>query len=215
MRLLVRLGFTSHIVEDDYLPSIFNKGERMVVIKSNFIGKFKIGDNINHNLDVLGLLYKYFDKADLEQKGLLYKPITITIVSIIEAVLYDFLWRVYKFTTEGVQGLSERVINSIRGKDYDEFCKYIECAKKHKIFGKKDCAIYDNLQELRTLRNRIHIQNRDGHLEPDELKAFNDTRKILAEKVLEEIMRTLSREHSREDSHHHVKDFELPWKAHF
>lgn len=184
-------------------------------IKSNFIGLFKVGDNINHNLQILSLLYKYYAEAAGADQKLLLKPITITIVSIIEALLYDLHYRIKSFTTEGVQNISIDVLNYIRGKHLDELEKYIASAKKHNLFQRRNEKFYDYLDELRKLRNRVHIQNRNNYFESDESNAFNDERRILAEKALEKVMRIMLEKYHRNDHHHHVADFTLPWNPHF
>jgi hypothetical protein len=63
-------------------------------IKSKFIGNFKLGDNIVHNLNVLGLLYRVYANEDNDGKRLLCKPIILLLVSIIEAVLHDLHHRI-------------------------------------------------------------------------------------------------------------------------
>jgi hypothetical protein len=53
-----------------------------------FIWNFKHGDNILYNLEILQTLYETGVTA--KNKSRLNKPITITIISIIEAILVDF-----------------------------------------------------------------------------------------------------------------------------
>src|SRR3989338_8392915 len=186
----------------------------MFKIKPNFIGCFKTGDNINHNLKVLALLYYYFDKAEVDEKRLLCKPIILIIVSIIEAVLHDFHGRIIGFTKEGVSSVASEVIDYIRGiKHNDQLEKYIASAKKYDFFGMKDTKLYDRLDDLRKLRNRIHIQNTRNYFEVDEYEAFNDNLKIMAEKVLEIVLRVMENKHSRGFTY--VQDFELPWKEYY
>jgi hypothetical protein len=45
----------------------------MFTVSSNFIGNFKLGDNINHNLEILQLLYRQFDQSKFRNKRLLCK----------------------------------------------------------------------------------------------------------------------------------------------
>lgn len=187
----------------------------MFTIKSHFIAIFKVGDNINHNLQILSLLYRYFDSAKEEDRALLRKPIIIGLVSITEAILYDFHKRINLFTNEGVKNLPANVMAYIRGKKLDELGKYIDSARKHNLFQARDHRFYDILDELRKLRNRVHIQNTNGDFEPDECDAFSEKRRVLAEKVLEKVMRVMSAKYPRRESHHFVEDFTLPWTAHF
>ena len=81
------------------------------------------------------------------------------------------------------------------------------------FLARRGSALYKELDDLRKLRNRIHIQNTKNDFERDEYRAFSDERKLLAEKVLEEILRTMAAKYSRE--HNYVSDFELPWDSHF
>jgi hypothetical protein len=103
-----------------------------VTIQSKFIGDFKLGDNINHNLDILALLYKQYNDGDDAQKRLLCKPIILLVVSIVDAVLHDLHWRVKTFTKEGVANILKSSIEHIRGlKKMDRFEKYIASARQH------------------------------------------------------------------------------------
>jgi hypothetical protein len=103
----------------------------MFTVRCNFIAQFKTGDNINHNLRILMLLYKYYQSEERVTKNLLCKPIILILVSVLEAVLHDFHARIRTNTTEGVKNLTRSVIRYIRGKQLDELDKYIISAKKH------------------------------------------------------------------------------------
>lgn len=186
----------------------------MVTISSSFIGDFKLGDNIVHNLEIMGLLYRQYEIANQQEKRLLCKPIIVLLVSIVDAVLYDFHTRIRYFTNEGVQNVAESSLKAIREmKGIDKLDKYIRTAENHTLFGPKNSVLYTELDDLRKLRNRIHIQNTKKEFELDEYKAFNDGRKQLAERVLEEILQTMSDKYSRK--HNYVRDFELPWDSYF
>ena len=188
----------------------------MFTVSSCFILNFKLGDNINHNLSVLALLYRYYNAEDENGKRLLCKPITILLVSIIEAVLHDFHRRIRMLTYEGIANLSYEIIEYVRGKKIDELEKYIASARKHDLFASQDAAFYDLLDELRRLRNRIHIQNIKNDFEDDEYNAFTNTRKTKAEQALEKTLKTLAANHPR-PAHvrGYVSDFKLPWAAHY
>ena len=82
-------------------------------IRSSFMGNFKLGDNINYNLDSLALLYEVFDVVEEDQRQLLRKPMIIALVSITEAVLHDFHKRIQTFTLEGVQNVALNVIDYV------------------------------------------------------------------------------------------------------
>jgi len=187
----------------------------MFTVSSSFIGSFKTGDNINHNLRVLEFLYEIYAQENDHRKRLLCKPIIITLVSIIEAVLHDFHGRITGHTIEGVANLAATVISYIQSKHIDELEKYIASARKHDFFSTRDARFYDSLDVLRKLRNRIHIQNTKGDFEPDEYQVFTERRKILAEKVLEIVLKTMAGRYSRGTWAYFVDDFQLPWVEHF
>jgi hypothetical protein len=187
----------------------------MFSVSADFICIFKIGDNINHNLQVLKLLYDYYKDGTEHQKRLLCKPIILILVSIVEAILHDFHARIKNLTGEGVKNLAVSTIIYIRGKRHDVLEKYIISARKHDLFDTNNAEFYDQMDELRKLRNRIHIQNEKDDYEQDEHRAFNEQRKILAEKVLEKVVKIMAGKHSR--SGHvagHVSDFQFPWQEH-
>lgn len=188
----------------------------MFKVSSGFMGNFKLGDNINHNLRILSLLYDHQSKCATGQKTLLCKPIIILLASICEAVLSDFHMRLRTYTFEGVKNITQHVLDYVRSKKIDEFDKYIASAKKHDFFDANDTNFYEALDSLRKLRNRIHIQNSKGHFEPDEEIAFNYGRQIKAEEALEKVMKTMVVKYSRNSSlSGYVADFELPWNEHF
>jgi hypothetical protein len=186
----------------------------MVTIKSNFMGNFKLGDNICFNLAVLKTLYELRAAGTALQKRHLQKPITVMNVSIIEAILYDLHLRVKTFTSEGVANLQATVIEYIRGKKIDELERYIASAKKHDLFEQGDSGFYEALDDLRKIRNRVHIQNTKKHFEADDVSAFSEARMTLSEQAVEHVMRTMARKYAR-PQHNFVKDFILPWQPHF
>ncbi|MFA5792173.1 MAG: hypothetical protein WC884_04035 [Candidatus Paceibacterota bacterium] len=189
----------------------------MFKIKNDFIGEFKIGDNINHNLRILSLLYNYFSVATEQEKLLLCKPITLILASIIEAILFDFHKRIKTFTLEGVPSLLDSVVEYVKGNKIDRLGKYIKCAKDHDFFEMKDTKFYDFLYEIKNVRNRIHIQDEKKDLESDEYQVFTEKRKIIAEMLVEKIIKVMNEKHQRKNVKvtEYVDDFELPWEEHF
>jgi hypothetical protein len=185
----------------------------MPTINSNFID-FKLGDNICFNLKILKTLYNYQESANPLQRLQLRKPIVLLNVSVIEAVLHDLHGRVRTHTAEGVANLSDAVLSYIRGKKIDELEKYIASAKRHDLFDQGDTSFYESLDDLRRLRNRVHIQNTKRHFEPDDHTAFSEGRLLLSEQTLELVMRTMARKFAR-PKHNFVGDFVLPWRSHF
>ena len=181
----------------------------MVTIPSGFIGSFKLGDNIVHNLAILRELYAAQSTGTEEQRSLLRKPISVLIASVAEAVLFDLYLRINKFTREGVANIPDAVLDDIRNKTIDEFAKYIDNAKSNSLLGSDD-AIYDALTNLRKLRNRVHIQNTRRHFEADESDAFSEDRQANAEWALETLLQKMHTDYGR-NMQQHVEDFVLPW----
>ena len=196
--------------------SLSPKGEGpSFVVSSGFIAIFKTGDNINHNLLVLKVLYEKYELATSAEKRLLCKPITILLISIIEAALHDFHVRCSKFTWERVTNLADGVASYIQGKKLSKLSQYIQSAKKHDLFSNVDGALYEDLELLSKLRNRVHIQNENKDLEPDEFNAFTLERKKMSEVTLERVIKVLALKYPRPDHiAGYVKDFQLPWEEH-
>ena len=186
----------------------------MFTIESKFIGDFKIGDNINHNLGILALLYRLYNAAPQEEKRLLCKPIILLLVSIIDAALYDLHTRIKKFTAEGVRHVLKSSVITIRAlKKMDTLEKHIKSLNEHGLIEPRGGSIYTELDELRKLRNRIHIQNTKNHLPRNEYDAFTEERKLQAEKAVEKTLRIMAKKYTRKFDL--VNKFTLPWNAHF
>lgn len=180
---------------------------------SSFIGSFKLGDNINYNLKILGRLYEYYESSSRDKKHLLHKPIIVIISSIIEAILYDFYNRAKLHTREGIANIGIEILTHIRSeKGLSKFGRYIATAEKHDLFAGMGANFYNDLKELSKIRNRVHIQNDKKEFEADDQYAFNSTRKRLAERTLEGVMRIMAERHPRgKGIRGHVADFHLPW----
>lgn len=184
-------------------------------VPASFIGQFKTGDNIRYNLEILSSLYKCCEYEECNQNYLI-KPIILTTMSIVEAVFYDFDSRIRWFTREGVQNIGLDVLNTIRGKNYDRLEKYIACAQKHNFFDSAYSQFYADLNTLREARNRIHIQNERRYKPINEMLVFQEDNKILAEKVLEVVLRTMDEKYSRPSSvQGYGQDFSIPWDARY
>lgn len=186
----------------------------MVEVDSSFIGDFKLGDNINFNLALAAALYK---ARAATNNGLhiraLCKPICVTLISIIEALLHDLHYKVRTFTREGVPTLMDSVIDYIRSKTLDKMDHLITSAKKHDLLD-ADEAFYGELDQLRQIRNRLHIQNSPPKLAPDEHHVFTPEAVVRAEKALERMMKRMAGKYARPNHAGHVQVFRLPWEPH-
>lgn len=186
----------------------------MFRVSSHFVWRFKTGDNINLNLSTLTYLYECYAQGDAAARASLRKPITIIIASIAEALLYDFHQRIKGATREGVPTLSHKLLAYVRGKVIDQFENCIASARKHKLFAAPH-DVYNRLDQLRRLRNRIHIQNAKNDFEPDEDVAFSEARMVMAEQALEAVCKCLAQRYPRPAHAQAVDEFEFPWTAHF
>ena len=190
----------------------------MAKFSSSFLASFKIGDNINYNLEVIKTLYSAQLQLDRSEKHLLEKPITVLLVSICEALIYDFIKRSQWFVREGVKGLPSTSLETLRTGDSWSMDKKIKLFKELNILQTKDAQVYDYLNKLSKLRNRIHIQNEKQNFEIDEVRAFTKARRIEAEKMVELLIRKIGGlyprpPHIKESAF--VEDFDLPWDSHF
>jgi hypothetical protein len=78
--------------------------------------------------------------------------------SITEAALDQIIYRAQNYTKEGIPAIPEDVLKKIRETEIERFNNIIQAMKKHKLLDEMGATIYDDLDKLRELRNRIHIQ---------------------------------------------------------
>lgn len=178
------------------------------------MGSYKLGDNIVYNLGILNELYR-ISSEDRRLLPLFRKLKLVLIVSIIEAILYDLHFRAKHYTREGVQNIPPSVLKYIRSKSVDKFEQLIVSSRKHKIFDALGEEFYGDLDMLRKLRNRVHIQNEKNDFESDDFRAFSSERLIVSEKALERVCRFMLLRHPRSERHRGVKEFKFPWPPHF
>lgn len=187
---------------------------------NKFVWGFKVGDNITYNLDILFNLYKLRENLSTKDKDLLNKPIVISLISIIEAIFFDWICLLDGATNHFPKSLSnkqkeiktklkserqkfkykipetEEIIDCYRIRNY-KFSEIIDFIKEFELFGKKDDKIYANLAEANFLRNRIHIFNWFQNFETDELKVFTEKRLNYVETLLEEILEKMVNNYPR------------------
>jgi hypothetical protein len=186
----------------------------MFTVSANFIDIFKIGDNINYNLEILKLLYEKYEELG-EEKNYLIKPIVILNTSITEAILYDFIENRIRRANK-TEVMFPDILAILRLKRLDKFEHYIIQAEKYDFFNLKDTKFYEAMHSLRKKRNRVHIQNSKGMKPSDEDEVFTEKAKHLSEVVLEKVLETMSVKYPRRAEYHgYVQDFELPWNRHF
>lgn len=184
-----------------------------------FVWNFKHGDNIIYNFEVLQALYEACAKSN--NKNRFNKPITIIIVSIIEAILIDFLSRIDQATNHLPANVSRATLDKIkaeieskkipeeidgvvgkqifmRRKMY-QYSEIIRILKKYELFGQKKDIIYDQLEKYGNMRNRVHIENYYNNLEGKESDVFTSQRLIDLENVLTTLWQKM------------IADYKRPW----
>ena len=122
------------------------------IIKCNFIGDFKVGDNILANGNALCRLSATNDNNTFN------KLMVVQAGSIVEAALDQIIYRVRNHTREGVPSIPVEDIYKIRGSDIGRFNNIIQAMKRYMLLDGLGGTIYDDLDRLRELRNRVHIQ---------------------------------------------------------
>jgi hypothetical protein len=144
--------------------------QKVETITCNFVGDFKVGDNLLRNA---GALCRLKEKND---KGVFNKLIVVQAGSILEAALDQIIYRAQNYTKEGVPNISDADLKKIRGSKIERFNNIIQAANTYKMLDALGTGIYDDLHKFRQYRNRVHIQFDD---EPqggarDDDKAFSD-----------------------------------------
>lgn len=140
--------------------------DEIVEISSNFIGNFKVGDNLVYNANILCAL------RDANTDGDLNKMIVMQVGSILEAALGQIIYRAQNFKREGVSHIVEADRKEMEGKQVDKFNNVIDVMKKYKLLNDLGDGIYDELHKLRKHRNKVHIQDDDKEVPRDEPDAF-------------------------------------------
>lgn len=182
-----------------------------------FVWNFNHGDNILYNFTVLQALYNA--QGQSKTSGIFNKPITILLVSIIEAVLIDFLTRIDQATSHlpanvdraALAKLKLEIESKKRPKRIEDkfgeriflrrklyhFNELVGLFKKYKLFGGEDDAIYDSLTRFGHLRNRVHIENYHRNFEDREHKVFTHARLSELETVLGELWTKMRTDYRR------------------
>lgn len=157
---------------------------------NQFFWNFKRMDNVNYNYKILEKLYKA--RSNDNNSTEFIKPISVIIISIVECVLYDFIERIQDHVNDKIPNLQEDIISEIKNKQINVFSKIIVQVKKQNLLrAGNDNQIYEDLEFLCNLRNRVHIEDIWRQLDKDEPKIFTDQNLKLAEKVLEEVLEIL------------------------
>ncbi len=185
-----------------------------------FFWDFKRMDNVNYNFRLIETQYrakKHFnDDEDFN------KPIIILLVAIIECCLFDFLARVTQHRHDPLPNMSQDTILFLReSKEPDIFKTVLDRIKSQNLLRvKKGEALYDDLDFLRKVRNRIHIQNKHHELDVDKTNSkykneyfvYIDDILLIAQNCFEKVINVLCNVYPRGNkSPLPMSDFPRPW----
>jgi len=135
-------------------------------IPCNFVGRFKVGDNLVFNCQILSNL------ALVNNDVYFNKPIVLQVGSILEACLFEIIFRAQNYNVEGVPNILEQDRREIENKKIDKLNVVIDVMKKYEVLNLLGTNIYDELHKLRKYRNKIHIQDNIKDIDKDEQRAF-------------------------------------------
>lgn len=177
-----------------------------------FFWDFKRMDNTNYNFKILEILYKA--KEQSQNSVLFNKPIIISLLSIIECILYDFVKRVSEHRSETIPNLDEFAISEGRGKNFeDQLETLIAYVRKHNLLRvSEEKPLYDDLDFLRKVRNRLHIQNSQNLLARDEYRVWTESNLRKTETMLERLCEVLCHVYPRPNRNFcSMSDFPRLW----
>lgn len=177
-----------------------------------FFWNFKRMDNANYNFKIIEVLYN----AKKQSGGEKYfnKPIILHLMAIVECMLYDFFDRVRLFTNDPFPNIDAQVIADLRAmRETDELKRLLPPLENRNVLqAPTGDSIYTDLEHLRKVRNRIHIQNRYNLTPNDEINVFTDTELALTEKCFEKVCEALCNVYPRWNKNPlPMADFPRPW----
>lgn len=177
-----------------------------------FFWSFKRMDNVNYNFEIVCLLYKSKKENSLDIR--FNKPIIVFLMAIVECMLYDFVDRIQTHTNDSFPNITQSIISHFRNaKDSDELKILIPRLQSQNLLrANKTDSIYKDLEDLRKVRNRLHIQNKYNLLDKDENKVFTNDILNLAEKTFEKVCEILCNVYPRwKKQPLPMSDFPRPW----
>lgn len=186
------------------------QGFKMHSVCLDFVHNEEININLKYNFCILNQLYMAMQaEQDAQKKLFFYKPTVLTLGAINEAILYDFTENQPRQTGIVNNILSSFFAYNTKGKGVRQL---MELAKKHPAFADAGQEYYEDVEALKTLRNRVHIQN-EWHCKPAlEEDAFNEESLHLGERCLEKTLKILQNATAAPDSADLDSTCELPWQ---
>jgi len=163
------------------------------VIACNFVGQFKVGDNLVFNVGLVEALIQ------ANTCGRLNKMIVIQAAAIVEAALQQIIWRAQNHHVEGVPNIAEADRAEIEDKNVDTLNVIIDVLKKYRVLDGLGANIYDELHRLRKYRNKVHIQKPIGlpSAPADDRSLFSDDIRVWALDLNLRVLKHLSANFSR------------------
>ena len=184
---------------------------RFAEFTGQFFWNFKRMDNVNYNFEIIETLFLAKKTSNDPHFN---KPIIILLVAIIECCLYDFLVRINQHRYDAVPNLAQPIITYIRSMgETDELKRLIPRVRSQNLLRvNPEDTLYDDLEFLRKVRNRVHIQNRYSVLSRNESAVFTNVTLELAQDCLEKVVGTLCNTYPRWGSQPiSMTDFPRPW----
>lgn len=177
-----------------------------------FFWDFKRMDNVNYNFEVIEILYqaKKANNNDLKFN----KPIIVLMMGIIECTLYDFLIRINQYRTDPFPNMPQAVVAYLRKTRETDELKYMlpKIKSQNLLQALPTETLYDDLERLRKVRNRVHIQNRYNMQPLDEGRVFTNAELQCAQDCLIKVYDTFCNVYPRwRNQPIPIADFPTPW----
>jgi len=177
-----------------------------------FFWDFKRMDNVNYNFSIVEILYTA-KKANRNNTHF-NKPITILLIAMIECMLYDLIIRIRTHMNDPFPNMNWSIVSFFRGKRETDELKVIitNIQAQNLLRANPGDTIYADLEHLRCVRNRVHIQNRWNTLDRDEPRVFTDAELQTAEQCFEKVCEVLCNVYPRWNKQPlPMVDFPRPW----
>lgn len=177
-----------------------------------FFWSFKRMDNVNYNFAIIEVLYAA--KKTNNNDPRFNKPIIILIMSIIECALYDFVSRIHQYRSDSFPNIPKTIVSFFRSSsETDELRTLIPRIQSQNLLRVSPTdTLYSDLEYLREVRNRVHIQNKYFMKPADEYRVFTEAELLCAQQCLEKVFNSLCNVYPRWRSQPiSMSDFPRPW----
>ena len=175
---------------------------------------YKRRDNVDYNFKIIEVMIA--NNHGTSEPQYYYKPIILIISSIIECLLYDFLKKIHEHRYEKVPNLDKDDIEALQNIDLpNKLTNFSDICKKYSLLGNNQ-EIYDRIQNIAKIRNRIHIQNQKNFRPLDESELWTKDQVKLCGDLLKNIFILMCERYPRpEQTTNHsnppLSNFPEPW----